>query len=232
MASSSGSDINGYRAALALALALALGLLGPSPGTAAVTPTDCANAEIVLDARSMDAATRTNDAVLRDVVITQCDMRIQGNEARVSGGLNFENGQLIMSGDVRISAEGGYITSDKAVVSFRNRLISRATITGSPAQFEQKRDDGGVSRGRAGTIDYQTESGTVSLSDDAWLTTDGKNQISAKTLVYNIRTQSFQGRPKANTPEPTGTGRIRIVIPARDPVDQTDADKNNEEKKP
>jgi lipopolysaccharide transport protein LptA len=174
-------------------------------------------AEIVLDARSMEAATRTNDAVLRDVVITQCDVRIQGSEARVTGGLNFDSGQLVMSGDVRISAEGGHITSDKAVVSFRNRLISQATITGSPAQFEQKRDDGNVSRGRAGTIDYQPASGTVSLSDDAWLTTDGKNQISAKTLVYNIRTQSFQGRQKVNAVEPSGTGRIHIVIPAREP---------------
>jgi lipopolysaccharide transport protein LptA len=195
---------------------------------AAATATDCANAEIVLDARSMEAATRTNDAVLHDVVITQCDTRIQGSEARVSGGLNFESGQLVMTGDVRISAEGGQITSDKAVVSFRNRLVSQATLTGSPAQFEQTRDDGGVSRGRAGTIDYQAASGTVSLSDDAWLTTDGKNHISAKTLVYNIRTQSFQARQKANTPEPGGTGRIRIVIPARDPVPED----QKEEKKP
>lgn len=207
------SDIPAFPAALALAL----GLLGLSRGTAAATATNCANAEIVLDARSMEAATRTNDAVLHDVVITQCDVRIQGSEARVSGGLNFDSGQLVMSGDVRISAEGGHITSDKAVVSFRNRLISQATITGSPAQFEQKRDDGNISRGRAGTIDYQPASGTVSLSDDAWLTTDGKNQISAKTLVYNIRTQSFQGRQKVNAIEPDGTGRIHIVIPAREP---------------
>lgn len=221
MASSPRSDLTAFRAALAS------GLLGLSQSLAAATATDCANAEIVLDARSMEAATRTNDAVLRDVVITQCDMRIQGSEARVSGGLNFENGQLIMSGDVRISAEGGHITSDKAVVSFRNRLISQATITGSPARFEQKRDDGNTSRGRAGTIDYQTAAGTVSLSDDAWITTDGKNQISAKTLVYNIRTQSFQGRQKANTPEPSGTGRIRIVIPARPPVER----EQEEEKK-
>lgn len=209
MARSPGSDVTSLRAALVL------GLLALSHAVAAATATDCANAEIVLDARSMDAATRTNDAVLHDVVITQCDMRIQGSEARVSGGLNFESGQLTMSGDVRISAEGGHITSDKAVVSFRDRLVLQATITGSPAQFEQKRDDGSISRGRAGTIDYQTASGTVSLSDDAWITTDGKNQISAKMLVYNLRTQSFQGRQKANTPEPGGTGRIRIVIPAR-----------------
>jgi lipopolysaccharide transport protein LptA len=226
MASSARSDLIAFRAALAL------GLLVLAQGAGAATATDCANAEIVVDARSMEAGTRTNDALLRDVVITQCDMRIQAVEGRVTGGLNFESGQLVMSGNVLISAEGGRITSDKAVVSFRNRLVSQAIITGSPAQFEQKRDDGSISRGRAGTIDYQTASGTVSLSDDAWLTTDGKNEISAKTLVYNIRTQSFQGRQKASTREPGGTGRIRIVIPARESVEKSGADKPQEEKKP
>jgi lipopolysaccharide transport protein LptA len=225
LASSSGSNVDGLLRAAALA-ALALGLLGAAQGATAATGAACANAEIVLDAKSMDPATRTNDAILHDVVITQCDMRIEGSEARVAGGLNFENGQLTMSGDVRINVEGGHISSDKAVVSFRNRLISQATITGSPAQFEQKRDDGNVSRGRAGTIDYQTASGTVSLSDDAWLTTDGKTEISAKTLVYNIRTQSFQGRPKASAPERTGKDRIHIVIPAPNAADK------KEEKKP
>lgn len=220
MASSPRSDLDAFRAALAL------GLLGLSQGAAAATSTDCANAEIVVDARTMEGGYRNNDAVLRDVVITQCDMRIKAREGRVTGGLNFDNGQLIMSGDVLITAEGGQLTSDKAVVSFRNRLVSQATITGTPAQFEQKRDDGSLSRGRAGTIDFQTASGLVSLSDDAWLTTDGKNEISGQTLTYNIRTQSFQGRQKASTPERGGTGRIRIVIPPRDPADK------REEKKP
>ena len=44
--------------------------------------------------------------------------------------------------DVRITAEGRSLGSDKAIVSFRNKRISAATITGSPAQFEQKREDG------------------------------------------------------------------------------------------
>ncbi len=136
--------------------------------------------------------------------------------------LDVDNTQWTISGDVRITADGGRLTSDKAVVSFRNRLVSHAVITGSPAQFEQQRDDGTISRGRAGTIDYQTASGNVSLSNDAWITTDGKNQISAETLVYNLRTQSFQGRPKANTAGKPGSGRIRIVIPARNPDEKTD----------
>jgi len=190
--------------------------------TQAKTAAGCAAAEIVVDAKTMEVDHRNNNAVLRDVIITQCDMRIQAAEAHVAGGLNFENGQWTISGDVRVTAEGGQLRSDKAVVSFRDRLISQAVITGSPAQFEQQRDDGSISRGRAGTIDYQTTPGTLSLSKDAWLS-DGKNQISGQTLVYNIRTQSVQGRPKANTPEKTGNDRIRIVIPARKPGDKPEA---------
>ena len=61
------------------------------------------------------------------------------------------------------TAEGGSLRSDKAVVSFRNNVIAHATITGTPAQFEQLRTDGSTSRGRANTIDYETANGTVSL---------------------------------------------------------------------
>ena len=211
----------------ALAALLAVGLLGTR--VAAAAPNSCANQEIVVEAKPMEVDYRNNNAVLRDVVITQCDMRIQAAEARVTGGLNFENAQWTISGDVRITAEGGHLKSDKAVVSFRDRLISQAVITGTPAQFEQQRDDGSTSRGRAGTIDYQTTSGTVSLTNDAWLT-DGKNEISGKSLVYNIRTQSVQGRARANSPERVGTDRIRIVIPARKPG-QDEPEKKEPEKK-
>jgi lipopolysaccharide transport protein LptA len=201
----------------ALLLAAGAVLLGCVAQAVTAAAPACANSEIVVDAKTMEVERSTNDALLTDVIISQCEMRIQAAEAHAKGGLNFDSGQWTISGAVRLSAEGGQLTSDKAVVSFRNRLITQAVITGSPAQFEQQRDDGSTSRGRAGTIDYQTSLGTVSLTNDAWLTLDGKNQISGQTLVYNLRTQSMQGRPKASTPEKTGTGRIRIVIPARNP---------------
>jgi lipopolysaccharide transport protein LptA len=143
------------------------------------------------------------------VVITQGATRIEANEAQVKGGLDFENGEWTISGDVRIKAEGGSLHSDKAVVAFRNNLISRATITGAPAVFEQLRNDGRTARGRAKTIDYETGSGTVSFKEDAWLSPDGCNEITAQQLVYNIKTQSVQGRA---APAATGTDRITITI--------------------
>lgn len=193
-------------AASFVATSLAAGLLGSAAHAAAPT---CANQEIVVEAKPMEVDYRNNNAVLRDVIITQCDMRIEAGEARVTGGLNFDNSRWTVSGDVRITAEGGNLRSDQAIVSFRDKVISNATITGSPAQFEQKRTDGTTSRGRAGTIDYETNSGTVSLTSNAWLS-DGRNEISGQKLVYNIRSQSVQGQTRATSPG--GNDRIRIVI--------------------
>jgi lipopolysaccharide transport protein LptA len=191
---------------LRLAAASAAGLLGVS--AAAQNPLS-SQEKIVLDAVPVTINTKENSAVLRDVVITQGATRIQANEAFVKGGLKFENGEWTISGDVRIKAEGGNLQSDKAVVAFRDNLISRATITGAPARFEQQRADGTTSRGRAKTIDYETGSGTVTFREDVWLSLDGCNEITGQQLAYNIKTQSLQPQKQ----QPAGpTGRVTFVI--------------------
>ncbi|HEY6123900.1 MAG TPA: lipopolysaccharide transport periplasmic protein LptA [Steroidobacteraceae bacterium] len=202
----------------------ACGLLGVAEGAAA----PCVNQEIVLEAKPLEMDYRTNNAVLRDVVITQCGMRIQAAEANIKGGLNFDDSKWTISGDVRITASGGSLTSDKAIVSFRNKVISAATITGAPAQFEQQRDDGTTARGRANTIDYETSSGTVSFNTNAWLSY-GRNEITGQQLVYNIRTQSVQTQPKPGAAR--GDGRIRLVIQPDKPP-QLPVPEKEKEKKP
>jgi lipopolysaccharide transport protein LptA len=178
-------------------------------GVDAVAQAPCANPKIVLDAEEpFDFDYQNNTAIFRDVVITQCDTRIEGKEANVKGGLNFENGELTVSGNVRIQAEGGNLSSDKAVVLFHDNLISRATITGTPAAFEQVRADGSTSRGHAGTMTYDTSTGTVSLRQDAWLSV-GCYEAKAQELVYNIRAQRMQNQTQAGT---AGGGRIVFTI--------------------
>lgn len=187
-----------------LAAAGCMGLLGVA--NAAQAP--CENEKIVMDAVPVVVSYRDNTAVFRDVVITQCDIRIEASEANVKGGLDFDTGEWTFSGNVRIRAEGGNLSADKAVVWFRNKLIARATITGTPAKFEQLRKDGSTSRGRAPVIDYETASGTVSFRDDAWLS-DGCNEITGNQLVYNIKAQSVQGQTGGSA---APGGRVRIVI--------------------
>jgi len=201
---------------------LAAGLLG----VAQAAPVPCANQEIVLDAKQpFEMDYRNNNAVLRDVVITQCGMRIQAAEARITGGLNFENSQWTISGDVRITADGGSLNSDKAIVAFRNKLISVATITGAPAQFEQQRADGTVARGHANTIEYQTANGTVSFTNNAWISY-GRSEVTGQQFVWNMRTQSLEGAPKSST----GEGRVRFVIQPDKPPQLPAPDKEKEKK--
>lgn len=195
------SPVNSRIAFAALAL---LALLGPTPGAESPRGTE----KIVLEAVPLDIDYRNNKARFREVVITQGDVRIEAAEANVVGGLDFENGEWTVSGNVRIKAEGGSLRSDKAVVQFRNNLISRATITGTPAEFEQQRKDGTTSRGHAKTISYEPGSGTVKLRENAWLSS-GCNELKGDQLVYNIKTQRVEGQPQA---APGSSGRIVITI--------------------
>jgi lipopolysaccharide transport protein LptA len=180
-------------------------------GVAAAAQSANDTEKIVVDAVPVEMNYRDNTAVLRDVVITQGATRIEAAEAFVKGGLDFETGEWTISGNVRIHAEGGNLRADKAVVLFRNNVIARATITGTPAEFEQLRKDGSTSKGRAPTIDYETAAGTVSFRDDAWLSV-GCNEMTAKELVYNIKAQSVQNQAAGSSMKPGNDGRVRIVI--------------------
>jgi lipopolysaccharide transport protein LptA len=170
---------------------------------------------INIEAASTTGDIPNNTIVLKDVIISQGDVRIQAAEARVAGGLNYENSKWTISGDVRINAQGGSLRSDQAVISFSNNLITRAVITGAPAQFEQQREGAEPARGRAKTIDYETSTGNVSFKSEAWLS-DGCNEIRGEQLTYNIRSQSVQARSVAAS-SPDGSGRIHITIQPQTP---------------
>ncbi|HET9473227.1 MAG TPA: lipopolysaccharide transport periplasmic protein LptA, partial [Steroidobacteraceae bacterium] len=171
---------------------------------------------IVIDAASSRGNIRNNTIEMQDVTISQGDLKIRADRASVAGGLDYQNSKWTISGNVRINAQGGSLQSDQAVVTFSDNVITRATITGAPAQFEQQREAGAEpARGRANTIDYETATGNVSLKDQARLS-DGCNEIRGEQLVYNIRTQSVQAQ-SVPAAAGTGDGRIRIIVQPESP---------------
>jgi lipopolysaccharide transport protein LptA len=90
-------------------------------------------------------------------------------------------------------------------------VITRATITGAPAAFEQMpKANAEPARGHAKTIDYEIGTGNVSLRDGAWLAI-GCQEIRAEELVYNIRAQRVlgDGRPRF-TVQPGGTSSTGV----------------------
>jgi lipopolysaccharide transport protein LptA len=160
---------------------------------------------IQLDAASSDVDYKSNRVRFRDVKISQGDTTVQAERAEATG-LDFEDSRWVFEGDVRIRVEPqGALRSARAIVEFRDNRIERATITGTPAEFEQQRPDV-TARGRAGAIEYVFADGTVRLSENAWLT-DGRNEITGPVLVYNIHQQRVQAAG-----EPGRNERVRITI--------------------
>lgn len=193
-----------WRVATTMSLVGALLLaLGTAPARAAVSRNvipsvskDSRQLPISLDAASSEVDYKTNTVVFKDVVISQGDTRVQADHAHATG-LDFDNSRWTFEGNVRINGEQhGSLRSDQAVVEFRNNRIAKATIDGSPAEFEQKRTDSDqIARGHAREIVYDVTDATVRLSDDAWLS-DGHTEISGPLLVYNIREQQVQAASK------------------------------------
>jgi lipopolysaccharide transport protein LptA len=170
---------------------------------------------IQLEARSTDFDYKNNTLVFHGVRIAQGGLAIEAEEGTATG-LDFKESRWLFKGSVRITVPGGLLESDEARIAFTANLISTAEITGAPARFEQKRDKG-VARGHAQRIVYQPSAGTVRLTDGAWLS-DGNNEISGQTLVYNMRDQ----RVLAN-PDEQGSQPVRITINPKKPDSKPDA---------
>lgn len=161
---------------------------------------------INLEAASSDFDYKNNSLVFRRIRITQGGLEVMAQQASATG-LEFENSEWRLQGDVKINVPGGSLQSSEARVQFRNNAIVRASIKGEPAQFEQRlRENGQVARGRASSIDYNVRESTVRLSGDAWLS-DGQNEIRGNTLVYDVGRERVQANPDEKDP-----GGVRITI--------------------
>jgi lipopolysaccharide transport protein LptA len=188
-----------------------LGLALTLPSMAATKPEAPGQPAISWDASSVDGDFKTQKMHLNDVVITYGNMTVRADKADATG-TDFQNSHWTFAGNVRINAEPrGNLRSDEAVVEFRDNKLIKATATGKPAEFEQKRaDTGQLTRGHADEIVYEVNDGTVHLLNDAWLS-DGRNEITSPVLVYNLREEHIE----ATTSPGTGQ-RVHMTIAPRD----------------
>src|SRR5512140_610314 len=193
------SILNAGRTAIACAV-----LLGCAASQAQDKPSPIAAAKasklpIDLQAASSDFDYKNNTLLFRRVKITQGEMQVTAQEASATG-LNFDNSEWKLTGDVQILVPDGKLKSSSAQVTFRNNDIARAVIKGSPATFEQQlKDKGQLARGKAETIEYNVQASTVHLTGNAWLT-DGQNEIRGNTLIYDIGKQRVVANPNEKDP--------------------------------
>jgi lipopolysaccharide transport protein LptA len=178
---------------------------------------------------------------LVDVTITAegCDMEIKANTVSTTS-LDMNDSNWTLDGNVRIRSEQeqSKLSSDKAVVQFRNSEVLRITMTGNPAEFEQKRPDSGlITRGHAKQMVYEAADGVVRLMQDAWIS-DGGKEIKTPQLVYDIRKAEIRstgtedsGKSSGGSNSSSGGTGDRVIITI-DPKASKGAKKDDEPKPP
>lgn len=192
---------------LAVAACCCAGALLSASASRGASLTD-ATKPISLDAASTNFDYRNNLLTFRKVRIAQAGMSVEADEATATG-LDFENSEWQFTGAVHIRMPNGLLDSDSATITFRSNQITHARIAGSPATFQQERVEQQVARGRAGTIEYDVTRGTIELKDKAWLS-DGKNEITGQTLVYDMVKERVIANPGEQDP-----GGVSITINPR-----------------
>jgi lipopolysaccharide transport protein LptA len=187
-----------------LGLALAARVLAAPITHAAHKPQSIINpqAPVTVDAASSEVNYKTGTVNFKNIVLSQGSTRVRADRAnttclgpKASSGTQCANSRWTFQGNVRIDAPPrGSLQSDQAVVEVRDNRIARATVIGSPAQFEQQRADAmGVTRGHADQIVYDLDEGTVRLTDNAWVSlSGGSNDITSQQIVYDIRTEKVR----------------------------------------
>ena len=206
-------------AAIAMLLLGRTGAAAPAPAGAkapvpapaqraapAATRPAVTRAPISLEAQSSEIDYKNSDLVFRKVKISQGSMTVSADLAHATG-LDFQNSHWVFRGNVQIAVNKGDLRSDDADITFSNKLLSRAVVTGKPAQFSQVDPKSGrLVRGHAARIEYDVRQGVVQLSKDAWLT-DGQNEISGETLKYDIAARSVVAEAADQS-----SHRVRITI--------------------
>jgi lipopolysaccharide transport protein LptA len=203
--------IRALRSALACLLAVLVGAVG----AAAEKSPGLSQSEIQVEAKSSEVDYKNHTIDYTKVKITQDDITVQADRAHAAGDPQ-DKSQWTFEGNVRVDSEQrGSLHSDHAVVEIQNNRLTRVTVNGMPAEFEQKRDGTDqVTRGHAEEIVYDVSDGVVQLSKDAWISLDAHNEISSALLIYDMRGQKL----KASTPNGTD-GRVHMTITPADKIE-------------
>lgn len=170
---------------------------------------------VIIDADRTDYDGKTSMLQFTGLRLTQGSIGIQADVAHASR-MDFDDSVWRFSGNVVFDVNEGHITCEAADLRFSDFQLLEARIVGSPATFRFKRAGNEESTyAEAGTLDYNVSNGIIRFSGGATIT-EGGNQISSDSLVYNIREQRINAAS-------TGSGDDRVTVTYTPPPSGKDA---------
>lgn len=172
---------------------------------------------VIIDADRTDYDGKTSMLMFTGLRLTQGGIGIQADIAHASR-MDFDDSVWHFSGNVVFDVNEGRITCEKADLKFSDFQLLEARISGSPATFRFKRANNEQSTyAEAGTLRYDVAKGIIEFSGGATIT-EGGNQITSESLVYNIREQRVNASGN-------GDDRVKVIYtPQKSPSDRPPVD--------
>jgi lipopolysaccharide transport protein LptA len=169
------------------------------PGLVSAQATDL-RLPISLDADSTYYDGKNSMLMFQGLRLSQGQIGVQADEGRASK-LDFKDSVWHFEGNVIIDVQDGHIECDSADLKFTDHILRVASIRGSPATFELKRQGSDeITYAEAGRLEYDLKDGVVEFSENA-IITEGGNQISSSFLVYNILERRINAQSSGNGDE-------------------------------
>ncbi len=166
---------------------------------------------VIVDAESTAYDGRTSMTMFTGLRLTQGNIGIVADLAQTSR-MDFDDSVWRFSGNVAFDVEEGHVTCDSADLRFSEFQLLVATITGSPATFEFRREGTDqTTYAEANVLYYDVVAGTIEFAGDATIT-EGGNVITSETLVYNFREQRISASGN-------GDERVTVTYTPPDPED-------------
>jgi lipopolysaccharide transport protein LptA len=189
-------------------LCLGLALIWASHAVAA--PIKASQEPIDVTAQYEEIDGKNKSIFLRKVRIAQGNMTLTADQGQVNGtGVEnaFDNSVWVFKGAVKVTMDQGVLISDEARVTFSNKVLSNAVVTGKPASFQQKiAKTDKIARGHADSIEYDVTKGIIRLTKDAFLD-NGQFEVHGESLKYDVAKQVSSAEASEQ-----GSQRVHIII--------------------
>jgi len=172
---------------------------------------------ISLDAESSLFDRQTERVEFRKLTISQGDMSISADVA-VASGLDFEEGEWRLTGNVTFTLESARITADSAVMTFVANELQTAELVGDPALLEDLGDpeedpEADPVSGGAQRLVYDNAAQVMRMLDGAWFAS-GQNEFRGCDLIYDMEQEQLSsGSSECGEP-------VVITIVPRDEEDE------------
>jgi lipopolysaccharide transport protein LptA len=189
---------------------LCLGLAFTWASHAGAAPVKASQEPIDVTAQYEEIDGKNKSIFLRKVRIAQGNMTLTADQGQVNGtGVEnaFDNSVWVFRGAVKVTMDQGVLISDEARVTFSNKVLSNAVVTGKPASFQQKiAKTDKMAHGHADSIEYDVTKGIIRLTKDAFLD-NGQFEVHGESLKYDVARQVSSAEASEQ-----GSQRVHIII--------------------